>query len=286
MAVLGACWALPGPAGAQEPSLRKLEEARNRALAAHHDAIVRVRLLEQQLARRRAALRMQTERVRRLQAEPAGVLRNAQLQAARREQNHAAAEVAGVEVRLREARDTQRVRRLELVRASWAWVARLLETAGRAWRIGRKKQAREHTDRALAELERLEALESIEDPPEEEFRPRPVDPDAPTPVLRDLVELYAALEDGARERARSLAPVEEKLRTRVAHLDRLVRYAYAVPTLAERLRRARRDLERVSGLRRGAEERARRYAGSREEIERVLSARALRLEGLDRSRRP
>jgi hypothetical protein len=271
-----AAW--PQQAEAQARSAKTLAELkarRDQARDRHHDVGVQASVARQALSRQRAQLARLTDRVRELQRQPAGVIRDRQLQSVRREQNQVSRQLANLTLRLRALEDAQRVRRLELVQASWAWVARLLETADRAWRIGRKKQAQEQTDQALLELERLEALEALLDATPEPFEVPPVDPAAPDSELRELRELYVALEESFEEQAQALRPSEARLKSRVMHLDRLVRYAYSVPTLGERLKRARRDLERVSGLRRAASDRARRCRKEIETIDRVFSQRGL-----------
>lgn len=276
---------LSAPAIAQDKPtpLPELKRDRDRARDAHHDLVVRISLLQQETRKLGAELARVTGRVRALQSQPEGVLRDRQLKTVRREQNGVSRKLAAIKVRLRAQEDARKVRRLKLIQASWAYVARLLETADRAWRIHRRKQAREHTDMALAELKRLEDLEALEDAPREDYALAPISPDAPLGELRELKELYDALADAFVEQTRELEPSERKLKTRVRHLDRLVQYSYAVPTLDERLKRAQADLERVSSMRRNAEARATRYRKQVDSIDALINSRGLKRQ--DRERR-
>jgi hypothetical protein len=256
--------------------LPELKRQRDRSRDAHHDLVVRISLLQQEIRKRSSELTQITKRVRALQSEPAGVLRDGQLKTLRREQNLVSRKLASTKVRLRAQEDGRKVRRLKLIQASWAYVARLLEIADRAWLTGRRGQARTHTDTALAELKRLEDLEALEDGPREEYPLADLDPNASISELREFKELYDALADAFIEQARELEPTEDRLKARVRHLHRLVQYSYAIPTLDERLKRAQTDLERVSTLRRSAEARASAYREQVEKIDALIGSRKLR----------
>lgn len=256
--------------------LPELKRVRDRSRDAHHDLVVRISLLRQEIRNRSAELAQITKRVRALQGQPAGVLRDGQLKSLRREQNVISRKLASTKVRLRAQEAGRKVRRLKLIQASWAYVARLLETADRAWQIRRRKQAREHTDMALAELKRLEDLEALEDSPRDEYPLADLDPNASMAELREFKELYDALADAFLEQARELEPTEQRLKARVSHLHRLVQYSYAIPTLDERLKRAQTDLERVSTLRRSAEARTAGYREQVEKIDALIGSRKLK----------
>src|SRR5690606_6980217 len=148
---------------------------------------------------------------------------------------------------LDDARGEERVRRLELIRASWAWVERLLEVGDRV-----------HDDRppaaprlATTAAEALRLIENLE---------QGIAPAAPVevPPLEDaqalgteqptrLLGLFMELAERAEQRGRDLEPERAKLEERVRRLDRLVNDR-KVQGLSERLEKARADLAQVTEL--------------------------------------
>jgi hypothetical protein len=209
---------------------------------------------------------------RRLEAESAGFIRDYQLERVRQDLRRVADDLREAQHQLEDARSEERVRRLELIRASWAWVTRLLEVADRVAEE-RPIDSQRLASTANEELRLIENLEHGVEPVPPVEVPPPEDPKTlPDEQLERLVVLFADLADRAAERARDLAPERAKLEERVQRLDRLVNDR-KVRELSERLDRARADLAQVASLveeetQRAADYRARVAALEKERSER------------------
>lgn len=254
------------------PTEPELKAARDRASDAYLRANARLQAararFEEQRDRRAAGLAEQ----RRLEAEPAGLLRDYQLERVRQELRRVAEDLREAQHQLDDARGEERVRRLELIRASWAWVERLLEVADRV-HDDRPLDAQRLATKAAEELRLIENLEQgIEPAPPVEVPPLE-DPQAlGTEQLTRLLGLFMELAERAEQRGRDLEPERAKLEERVRRLDRLVNDR-KVQGLSERLEKARADLAQVTELVEAERTRATDYRGRVETIEAELAVR-------------
>ena len=281
-------FAAPASVRAQEPreaparTLEELEAERDQVVARHHRTLVAIQGLKSFLDKLEAKLELATRRARQLQLQPAGVLRDQALNEARREQKEAGRRLAAKRMVLEAEREAEKVRRRQLIQIHWAVVDRRIELADRALRLGRKEQAEGHTRAARDGMEEVALLEQVEDAPAAEVKPVELDSGAPEQELRELQEFYELLAEEAEHQAAELLPSERIRAERVRHLDGLRKYV--LPNLAQTLERERLALQRISVLRRKAEERAMIYRREAARIESLLFERAL--EAQERKERP
>lgn len=268
----------PAPAAAQErreqrtPTEPELKVSRDKASDAYLRANARLQAaratFEGQRDRRATLLADQ----RRLEAEGAGLFRDYQLERVRQELRRVAEGFREAQHQLDDARSEERVRRLELIRASWAWVTRLLEVADRV-HDDRPLDAQRLATTAGEELRLIENLEQgIEPVPPVEVPPLEDPRGLGTEQVTRLLGLFMELADRAEVRARDLEPERAKLEERVRRLDRLVNDR-KVRELSERLEKARADLAQVAGLVETERTRATDYRGRVERLEAELAAR-------------
>lgn len=212
---------------------------------------------------------------RRLESEAAGFIRDYQLEKVRQELHRVAGPFRDAQLHLEDARGEERLRRLELIRASWAWVTRLLEVADRVHDT-RPSDAQQKAATAEEELRFIENLEhGLEAAPPAEVPPLE-DPRAlPDDQLQKLEFLFADLAARAAQRAAELEPERQKLDERVRRLDKLVNDR-KVRELTARLARAREDLGKVAELVEGEKARAADYRARVAALEKERAARPLR----------
>jgi hypothetical protein len=275
-AALALC--LPAPSAAQErPQGRtatepELKAARDRASNAYLHANARLQKARTDFEAQRARRATLIAEQRRLEAEGAGILRDYQLGELRQELRRVAEDYREAQHQLEDSRSEERVRRLELIRASWSWVTRLLEVADRVHE-DRPIDAQRLASTAAEELQLIENLEhGIEPVPPVEVPPLE-DPSAvPLDQLERLIGLFSELAERAEQRARDLEPERQKLDERVRRLDKLVNDR-KVRELTERLERAREDLAQVAGLVEGEGTRAVDYRARVQTLEAERSSR-------------
>lgn len=281
LAVAATAWLVPclrpAPAAAQERSGRtptepELKAARDRASESYLRANLRLQgarsTFEDQRGRRATLLAEQ----RRLEAEGAGLFRDYQLERVRQELRRVAEGLREAQHQLDDARSEERVRRLELIRASWGWVTRLLEIADRV-HDDRPLDAQRLATTAGDELRLIEDLEQgVEPVPAVEVPPLEDPKGLGTEQVSRLLGLFMELADRAEQRARDLEPERAKLEERVRRLDRLVNDR-KVRELTERLEKARHDLAQVAELVEAERTRAAEYRGRCETLEAELALR-------------
>lgn len=277
-AALGLC--LPLTTSAQERPQRtatepELKAARDRASNAYLHANARLQKARTDFEGQRSRRATLIAEQRRLEAEGAGLLRDYQLGEVRQELRRVAEDYREAQHQLEDARSEERVRRLELIRASWAWVTRMLEVADRV-HDDRPLDAQTWASKADEELQLIENLEhGIEPVPPVEV-PALEDPTAvPLDQLERLIGLFSELAERAEQRARDLEPERLKLDERVRRLDKLVNDR-KVRELTERLERAREDLAQVAGLVEGEGTRATDYRARVQVLEAERSSRTER----------
>ncbi len=254
------------------PTEPELKAARDRASDSYLRANARLQAarstFEDQRGRRATLLAEQ----RRLEAEGAGLFRDYQLERVRQELRRVAEGFREAQHQLDDARSEERVRRLELIRAAWAWVTRLLEVADRV-HDDRPLDAQRLASTAGEELRLIENLEQgIEPVPPVEVPPLEDPKGLGTEQVSRLLGLFMELADRAEQRARDLEPERAKLEERVRRLDRLVNDR-KVRELSERLEKARGDLAQVAELVEAERTRAGDYRGRVAALEAELAAR-------------
>jgi hypothetical protein len=259
LALLG--WAAACPAVAQEKRTStepELKAARDRASDVYLRANVRLQAARSTFERERDRRATLLAEQRRLEAEAAGFIRDYQLERVRVELRRVAEGYREAQHQLEDARGEERLRRLELIRHSWAWVTRLLEVADRVHDT-RPSDAQQKASTAAEELRFIENLEQGIEPA----------PPVEVPPFDDP----KALEDVQLERL--------KLDERVRRLDKLVNDR-KVRELDERLARAREDLGKVAELVDGEKARAADYRARVASLERERAERPLRGRGEQR----
>lgn len=274
---VGLAVCLPVVARAQERPQRtatepELKAARDRASNAYLHANARLQSarsdFEDQRSRRATLIAEQ----RRLEAEGAGLYRDYQLEKLRQDLRRVAEDLREAQHQMEDARSEERVRRLELIRASWSWVTRLLEVADRV-HDDRPIDAQRLASTAAEELQLIENLEhGVEPAPPIEVPPLEDPKAVPLDQLERLIGLFSELAERAEQRARDLEPERQKLDERVRRLDKLVNDR-KVRELTERLERAREDLAQVAGLVEGEGTRATDYRARVQTLEAERSSR-------------
>lgn len=252
------------PAAAQErreqrtPTEPELKAARDRAMNAFGHANARLERARREFEAQRARRAAHLDEQRRLAAEPAGFMRDRNLERVRQELRLMAEDLRAAQHHLEDARSEERVRKLELIRASWAWVGRLLEVADRV-HDERPLDAQRLASKAAEELRLIEDLEhGLEPVPAVEVPPLEDPGGLPTEQVTRLLGLFMELADRAEQRARDLEPERVKLDERVRRLDKLVNDR-KVRELSERLDKARHDLAQVADLAQAEQARAGDY---------------------------
>lgn len=268
----------PSRAAAQDrreqrtPTEPELKAARDRVSNAYMYASARLGKARATFEEQRGLRATLLAEQRRLEADAAGLFRDYQLERVRQELRRVAEGFREAQHQLDDARRDERVRRLELIRASWAWVTRLLEVADRV-HDDRPLDAQRLASTAGEELRFIEDLEhGVEPVPPVEVPPLGDPADLGTEQVSRLLGLFMELAERAEQRASDLEPERAKLEDRVRRLDRLVNDR-KVRELSERLEKARGDLAQVAGLVEAERVRAADYRGRVEVLEAELGER-------------
>ncbi|MGE0708867.1 MAG: hypothetical protein AB7N76_22485 [Planctomycetota bacterium] len=279
--------AAASPAAAQDPgkspeahgppeTLPVLERRRNEAMRSYLDTNVELTRIGQTQAKLVEQLETARRQVEAAEAQAPGPLRTAAIQKARQDARAVSDQLARERMRKDELTTQQELILMRYIEAGSAYASRLLEVAHRNVVNGvRLEQAREQTEKAMAELELISKMRALEPPPPAAPSVPPLDEDASLDEMNWRADAYKRQLEAFADQLVSLRPKVERSELHVKRLNSLISrgYASSVPGLAKALEREQERLEDVLTLRRRIEKQGAFYKDALKKLQERIKQR-------------